>query len=682
MTELQMTEFEFTDHELQKLNTMNKDLFTISPTIAKEIYEILQKKQPYNGVHTNQENYYDKDCNLSRKIDLLKDEDTIISKFTEEFNKFYSNFVFKMLYKIILNKYYNLEFNFILYGMLRFYNQIELLIKIQQIISKYINIIFITFDDQNSCIEREIFNKYSRSCFNKFIAIPIVDFGIPTNDQLIEFWEILDRHLYDDKNHIIMHCSSGLGRTGLMILSYILLNKWRKSQFEVLELENLIISAFKSSNVKFIPILREILFDDLNDENINDLYNLKHRIEIDSMLQNAIANMLFKELDKYNPLATVELQDNIVLLYIRFLIIIRVLKKYNNNRKKNICYTIYPIHSIVEHTKYIMQILIKNKITDIDMFTTLPNTQKQDILFLCFNKLNMQYTKKFSNPTKTDENLDKLHKFIIILYILLEILIKKYRTEDCILYKQMNFEQKEDDLFKKSYDMLNEEINKKLKKKQNNDLSSLFFYNEDKIFSMKELLFNYMDMYPYININISMFTITNNPFIPSVREKKIIIELLKTNNMNSLDSITTSFLKSCFDKLNILCNDVLVDDTSVLVDDTSDNQYDHLYNIISFIYILFELLRTKDKESDETYKQFIFDHFSHLKISSDNIKLESKKLIEMYYPEQYTDFISDLNTHSEIIHRLIVSLFVYQTSVQKKYLKYKIKYLNYKKNTY
>jgi len=51
-----------------------------------------------------------------------------------------------------------------------------------------------------------------------WIRIPIKDFTAPTQEQFMQFLEVIDRALKNGK--VVMHCRGGLGRTGTMAAAY------------------------------------------------------------------------------------------------------------------------------------------------------------------------------------------------------------------------------------------------------------------------------------------------------------------------------------------------------------------------------------------------------------------------------------------------------------------------------
>ena len=59
-----------------------------------------------------------------------------------------------------------------------------------------------------------------------YFSIPIKDYTCPTEEQFIEFFNIIDTNKESAK---IMHCGAGLGRTGIMLLSYVWLDMYKKN---------------------------------------------------------------------------------------------------------------------------------------------------------------------------------------------------------------------------------------------------------------------------------------------------------------------------------------------------------------------------------------------------------------------------------------------------------------------
>ena len=74
--------------------------------------------------------------------------------------------------------------------------------------------------------EMYINETYSKGGLKKFINIPIADYESPTTKNLLDLWKILDEfHILkidNPKLNIVMHCTCGFGRTGTMIMSYLM----------------------------------------------------------------------------------------------------------------------------------------------------------------------------------------------------------------------------------------------------------------------------------------------------------------------------------------------------------------------------------------------------------------------------------------------------------------------------
>ena len=81
---------------------------------------------------------------------------------------------------------------------------------------------------------------YSKGGLKKFINIPIADYEPPKTQNLLDLWKILDEfHILkidNPKLNIVMHCTCGFGRTGTMIMSYLIYkiykdtNKYTKTE--------------------------------------------------------------------------------------------------------------------------------------------------------------------------------------------------------------------------------------------------------------------------------------------------------------------------------------------------------------------------------------------------------------------------------------------------------------------
>ena len=140
--------------------------------------------------------------------------------------------------------------------------------------------------------EMYINSKYSKGGVKKFINIPVEDYKPPTKKDLIDFWSILDEfHIQKINNptlNLVMHCTCGFGRTGTMIMSYLMYKMYKDTpplteKFESLDIIIKILNLYNNnyemykntppltenfdSTIKSLKSNLNILYDYLNQKN-------------------------------------------------------------------------------------------------------------------------------------------------------------------------------------------------------------------------------------------------------------------------------------------------------------------------------------------------------------------------------------------------------------------------------
>lgn len=120
----------------------------------------------------------------------------------------------------------------------------------------------------------------------KFVSIEVIDYTTPKLTNLITFWKELDEFYRvkienkDTSSNVLIHCTSGLGRTVFMLCSYIWLKKLEKEEKEETEeYKKITISTEKIKTL--LSKKAEILLENDNN-NIYKLYillKLEHAIE-------------------------------------------------------------------------------------------------------------------------------------------------------------------------------------------------------------------------------------------------------------------------------------------------------------------------------------------------------------------------------------------------------------------
>ena len=182
--------------------------------------------------------------------------------------------------------------------------------------------LYITFNLLNHGLktvwEKIAFDKFCNDDRCKFISIPINDYS--TIDPLIfvHFWEILDefnesRKISGNENdEVLLHCTSGNGRTAFMIMSYICLKKIKNNPHR-----------FVSAGIK--------LYDDEPDP------LEKTKIFKSYILGNSNIKFLIDEMTKFRPYCIHELTNEILFVK-RIKNLILALSLYTSKPSKNIEY--------------------------------------------------------------------------------------------------------------------------------------------------------------------------------------------------------------------------------------------------------------------------------------------------------------------------------------------------------
>jgi len=192
----------------------------------------------------------------------------------------------------------------------------------------------------------------------KFVSIEVIDYTTPTLTNLITFWKELDEFYKfkiakdDTSSNVLMHCTSGIGRTGFMLCSYIWLKKLEKEEKEEKEEHKII--TISTANIKtLLSNKAAILLKDDNNE-IHNLYKLlkqEHAIEFlkDEMQKfnldfiTELFNLYYYK--SYEDITLIEMMNvkknkkhrkDVILFINRIAIFIEAYEAYDEHRKQTL----------------------------------------------------------------------------------------------------------------------------------------------------------------------------------------------------------------------------------------------------------------------------------------------------------------------------------------------------------
>ena len=149
----------------------------------------------------------------------------------------------------------------------------------------------------------------------KFVSIEVIDFTPPTIEHLVILWTELDLFYEtklknnDIKSNVLMHCTSGNGRSGFMLCSYIWLKKLQEE------------AKFKDNDNQIFMISTQIIKEKLDKYNaqLDNNYTLYKEI-----LARDVIKFLIKEMTAFEPEIVYEL------FYLLNSTDISILKQNNN----------------------------------------------------------------------------------------------------------------------------------------------------------------------------------------------------------------------------------------------------------------------------------------------------------------------------------------------------------------
>jgi protein tyrosine phosphatase len=183
------------------------------------------------------------------------------------------------------------------------YNQTQLDNCLMNLVDNNVKL-YITFNDQGGYVnvtkeEERLFNHHCNMVGCKFYSLKVEDYTAPTIETLLTLWRILDdfheEKIDNPEINCIMHCTAGHGRTGTMIISYIIYRKMMENRERALRE----IKSIKDSIDEF----------ERNNEQLDNTANTPELRKVHAdfyrkfITEPRVMNYSFRELIKYSPLA-------------------------------------------------------------------------------------------------------------------------------------------------------------------------------------------------------------------------------------------------------------------------------------------------------------------------------------------------------------------------------------------